>query len=345
MELIQEETKLSENQIYYAKNRDHIIERRRIAADLKRGCPKKQKRTREEYNTWQREYNKKRIESDPAFREKLLSYQAKRDAKRKALPKKEKIVTTIKKTPEEIKLRKKLYMEKYRKENKERLDQQKKDWAELHKDEIVEKRKAKYEKRKEERTQEEWIIIRERYRKQNELFRANNPDKVKEYRNNGREKMREYGLNYRKENSEKISATKKQYKKENPEKFRIAKRNKIATDPLFRLGNSIRCLISMSFRSKGEAKSLKTEQILGCTIPEFRNYLESKFEPWMTWENKGKFKMNVLNYGWDIDHVIPLCTAKTKEEIIKLSHYTNLQPLCSYTNRYIKAGNLIEDLK
>jgi hypothetical protein len=43
-----------------------------------------------------------------------------------------------------------------------------------------------------------------------------------------------------------------------------------------------------------------------------------------------------LNYGWDIDHIIPLAPAETEEDVIRLNHYTNLQPLCSYTNRYIK---------
>jgi hypothetical protein len=41
----------------------------------------------------------------------------------------------------------------------------------------------------------------------------------------------------------------------------------------------------------------------------------------MTWENYGK-------YGWHVDHKIPLFAGKgDKEEIIKLCHYTNLQPL------------------
>ena len=28
--------------------------------------------------------------------------------------------------------------------------------------------------------------------------------------------------------------------------------------------------------------------------------------------------------------------AKTEEDIIKLNHYTNLRPLCSYNNRFVK---------
>jgi len=55
----------------------------------------------------------------------------------------------------------------------------------------------------------------------------------------------------------------------------------------------------------------------------------------MTWENKGLYN-GELSYGWDIDHIIPLSSASTEEELIKLNHYTNLQPLCSYINRYIK---------
>lgn len=63
--------------------------------------------------------------------------------------------------------------------------------------------------------------------------------------------------------------------------------------------------------------------------------MESKFEPWMNWNNYGLYN-GELNYGWDIDHIVPISSANTEEEIIKLNHYTNLQPLCSKTNRYIK---------
>lgn len=72
---------------------------------------------------------------------------------------------------------------------------------------------------------------------------------------------------------------------------------------------------------------------------ELRNYLESKFESWMTWENYGKYN-GELNYGWDIDHIIPSSSAKTEEDVIKLNHYSNLQPLCSYINRYVKMSKL-----
>ena len=59
----------------------------------------------------------------------------------------------------------------------------------------------------------------------------------------------------------------------------------------------------------------------------------------MTWENHGRFNSE-FNYGWDIDHITPLSSALTEDDVIKLNHYTNLQPLCSYINRYIKRDRL-----
>jgi hypothetical protein len=64
--------------------------------------------------------------------------------------------------------------------------------------------------------------------------------------------------------------------------------------------------------------------------------MESQFKEWMSWENHGIIEIGIVNIGWDIDHIIPISSAKTEEDVIRLNHYTNLQPLCSYTNRYIK---------
>ena len=58
---------------------------------------------------------------------------------------------------------------------------------------------------------------------------------------------------------------------------------------------------------------------------ELKIYLESKFVEGMSWNNYGL-------YGWHIDHIIPLSSANTEDEIYKLCHYTNLQPLWSEDN-------------
>lgn len=63
----------------------------------------------------------------------------------------------------------------------------------------------------------------------------------------------------------------------------------------------------------------------------------------MSWENYGKYN-GELNYGWDIDHIIPLSSANDESELIKLNHYSNLQPLCSYINRYIKSDKINQSI-
>lgn len=108
------------------------------------------------------------------------------------------------------------------------------------------------------------------------------------------------------------------------------------TDSLFKLKENIRNLIYFSFKG---VKSDKTVNILGCTFEEFKLYLESKFESWMNWDNQGKYN-GELNYGWDLDHIIPISSAKIDKDVIKLNHYTNFQPLCSYYNRHIKRNIL-----
>ena len=64
---------------------------------------------------------------------------------------------------------------------------------------------------------------------------------------------------------------------------------------------------------------------IGLNSSELFDYLESKFQPGMTWENYGL-------RGWHVDHIIPLASANSLDEIIPLLHYTNLQPLWADDN-------------
>jgi len=79
--------------------------------------------------------------------------------------------------------------------------------------------------------------------------------------------------------------------------------------------------------------------ILCCSYENFILHLESQFQDWMNWNNYGLYN-GTPNYGWDIDHVMPVSSATTEEELLMLNHYTNLQPLCSYINRDVKRHNL-----
>lgn len=90
----------------------------------------------------------------------------------------------------------------------------------------------------------------------------------------------------------------------------------------------------------GKANSSKT---IGCSGLELKAYLESKFQPGMTWENYGA-------KGWHIDHIIPLSafdlTSQVQKEIA--CHYLNLQPLWAKDNiaksDKIENDNLIDQI-
>jgi hypothetical protein len=110
-------------------------------------------------------------------------------------------------------------------------------------------------------------------------------------------------------------------------------------DPLYNLRVKTRSLIRTSLKNKGFSKKSRTYQILGCSYEHFKSHLENQFEPWMNWENQGLYN-GTENYGWDLDHIVPISSATTEEEIIKLNHYTNFQPLCSYINRVVKKDRL-----
>lgn len=169
-------------------------------------------------------------------------------------------------------------------------------------------------------------------------------DRDKQYRSNNKEKMKISSDNYRKNNPEKVKNYDKKYREKNKDKINLKNNNwrhKVSSLPIYKTKNTISKMISKIIKRNGYTKKSKTNDILGCSYEEFKKYIESKFEHWMNWDNYGNPKdgILVLNKTWDIDHIIPLSSATTEEELLKLNHYSNLQPLCSYTNRYIKRGN------
>ena len=131
----------------------------------------------------------------------------------------------------------------------------------------------------------------------------------------------------------------KKTKEEKIERYRVWQNNRKKIDPNFKLDRNIRNLIQNSFKYVNSKKSSRTVDILGCSVKEFKDYIESKFEYWMNWENHGKYNGN-FDSGWDLDHIIPTSSAKTTEDIIKLNHYTNFQPLCSKMNRFNKRNKI-----
>lgn len=152
------------------------------------------------------------------------------------------------------------------------------------------------------------------------------------YRNSekGAIKKKEY------KQSEKYKEYQKEYDRLNQQKPEVKLRkytyikNRLKADPLYRMRFNMRNRIRGAFKSKSWRKDNTTAIILGCSFDELKNHIQNQFINEMTWDNYGE---------WEIDHIIPLSSAKTEQEMYKLCHYLNLQPLWRYDN--IKKSNKI----
>lgn len=139
---------------------------------------------------------------------------------------------------------------------------------------------------------------------------------------------------YREANSEKIQAHEKsserrkyqlQYQKKYQPVYQrqyIKTRRKI--DINFYLKDRLRSRLSKALNRNQKSGSAVRD--LGCTIPELKRYIESKFQTGMTWSNRGK--------DWHIDHIIPLTkfNLQNRQQFLIACHYTNLQPLWAKDN-------------
>jgi hypothetical protein len=152
-----------------------------------------------------------------------------------------------------------------------------------------------------------------------------NPEYKKEHYNKNLYRILEKRKKNYRDNTEKKIEYSKTYAKTN--KDIINKKNKIRynTDVLYKLKLSMRSRLRSFLKTKQVKKHNGTFQIIGCTPEYLKEYIENQFFSGMSWVNYGL-------YGWHIDHIIPLSSAKTEEEIFKLCHYTNLQPLWAEDN-------------
>jgi hypothetical protein len=154
-------------------------------------------------------------------------------------------------------------------------------------------------------------------------WKEQNPNYPKKYYKENIDKLKEYQNLYNLNNYN----YQKEYRENNRNSYNNYIKERKQNDPIFKFKYNTRRLIGNSFKRtlKGiYKKGKKTEEILGCSLKEFTQYLQSQFIEGMTLENYTK---------WEIDHKIPISSASTEEEIYKLNHYTNLQPLWKEDNR------------
>ena len=183
---------------------------------------------------------------------------------------------------------------------------------------------------------------KEKEKERNRAYHEANSKKIRErkraYYEANLEKEKERKRAYREANPEKIKETQRAYYIKNKlvlaekrivyyEKYKPRAnelfRKRRETDVLFAMRCRIRCLIQGACKKKNYTKTSRTHEILGCDYETFAAHLESQFVDGMNWDNRNE---------WHIDHIIPIASAQTEEDVLRLNHYTNLRPLWAEEN-------------
>ena len=160
-----------------------------------------------------------------------------------------------------------------------------------------------------------------------------NKDKISSKQKAYREVNKERQKAYREDNKDTIKAYKKAYNEVNKDKINFYFNNRRKTDIQFKLSHNLRVRLISAI--KGNYKVGSAVKDLGCSVEELKSYIESKFQPGMSWDNWNKD-------GWHIDHIKPLASfdLTDRNQLLEACHYTNLQPLWA-TDNIIKRDKLI----
>jgi hypothetical protein len=155
---------------------------------------------------------------------------------------------------------------------------------------------------------------------QNAKYYQENKESLSEYHKiyvqDNEKELKEYRQNYRQENKEYISNYQRQWYNENRGEVRVVKREyqkeRKKNDPSFKLRSNISTLISCALNDRNSSKNGEScLQYLPYSFKELKQHLEKQFEPWMTWENYGRYDATLWNdddnstWTWNIDHIIP----------------------------------------
>ena len=144
------------------------------------------------------------------------------------------------------------------------------------------------------------------------------------------ERDRERGKKYWHEHKERQLENGRKYRENNLEHCREVARKRVRekrnTDVVFRLKHNVRSSIRWAFVGMGKRKNRHTEDIIGINLDDFVKYLLKTFSDRYGREWDGVEKVH-------IDHIIPLATAKTEEDVLKLCDYRNLQLITASDNQ------------
>ena len=168
-------------------------------------------------------------------------------------------------------------------------------------------------------------------KKSKKKYYQNNKEHYKEYYKNNKEHYKKSNKKYYKNNKEHIKKSHKKYYQDNKEYIKKYYKNRLATDVNFRITTNLRNRLYCAI--KNNQKAGHTIELLGCSIDQFKIYMQNMFKPGMTWENYGAV--------WHIDHIIPCSffNMSYPEHQIACFNWQNLQPMFGEENLH-KSDNM-----
>lgn len=245
-------------------------------------------------------------------------------------------------TDEERRLNSNKTKREYRAKNKERTKEIVKKSIEKNKEKIKKRQKIYREKNK-LKIKEKYLDNREKNLKQRKEYKLKNKEKIKisakKYRKENADAIKAYFKIYNPKNKLVLKERRKKHYLKNRERTLLINRiwlknnkevrakqqtayakKRRKNNPLFKLADNMRTRLRTFLTERTIKKNKRTFDLIGCTVKELRIHLEKQFLPGMHWGNN-------TNFGWHVDHIIPLSAAKNSEDLEFLCHYTNLQPL------------------
>ena len=114
-----------------------------------------------------------------------------------------------------------------------------------------------------------------------------------------------------------------QWKKDNKNHYNTYYREKFANDEIYKLAKKLRSKLRKALVNQLTNKNSETEDLLGVSFEEFKEYIEFLMTSEMTWESI------------DLDHIRPLSSfdLTDPEQLKEAAHYTNIQPFLKSDNR------------
>jgi hypothetical protein len=158
------------------------------------------------------------------------------------------------------------------------------------------------------------------------LNKNKHKERCKEWMKNNKQYAKEYRAQYYQSNRDILLEKSKEYQTNNKDKHSLYIKNRYQTDINFKLRKKLTTTLWNNLNKQNTSKLVSIRELIGCTIEEYKLYIEQQFKPEMNWDNHGKV--------WEIDHIKPCDSFNLTdtEQQKQCFHYSNTQPLFKTTS-------------